>query len=96
MYSKDNVSCRSPRQAVLRRIDDRIYPCTNVARGILPPKQYAIDRGEARLLLRGGKGFGKSGKGKGSLQARFTGVPVQVPDLEMQYAANVLPVCAGD
>jgi hypothetical protein len=95
-YSKDNVSCRSLRQAVLRRLDDRIYPCTNVAQGILPPKQYTIDRGEARLLVRGGKGFGKGGKGKGSLQARFTGEPVEVPDLEMQYASNVLPVCPRD
>jgi hypothetical protein len=93
-YSRDFVSCTSNRSAVLRKIDERQYPCLNVASGVLPPRQYFIDRGTARVKLKGkgsskgvGKGFGKaSGDGTST-------VPVNAPDLQLQYAVDALPVC---
>ena len=89
-YSRDFVSCTSNRAAVLRKIDERQYPCLNVATGVLPPRQYFIDRGTVSVKLKGkgsAKGFGK-GFGKGTLT-----VPVNAPDLQLQYAVDALPDC---
>ena len=91
-YSKDFVSCTSNRGAVLRRIDERQYPCLNVATGILPPRQYFIDRGTASVKIKR-KGSAKgSGKGKGAGKGS-SNMPLNVADLQLQYAEDALPVC---
>ena len=82
-YSQDNVSCTSNRQAVLKRIDDRTYPCLKVDNGILPDTQYVIENGEARAVI-GGKSLGKGGRTM-SLAQRIRGVPLVLPSIALEY-----------
>jgi hypothetical protein len=96
VYSKDFVSCTSSRQAVLRRIDERQYPCLNVASGVLPPRQYFIDEGKASVKIKSSKGSGKGfGKGFGKASDKeSSNAPVEVPELQLQYEEDALPDCS--
>jgi len=90
-YSNDAVSCASKRGAVLRRLDERQYPCLNVESEILPQRQYIIDHGKASVKTKGevsSKGFGKGAAGT---FLPFT--PVEVLDLRLEYATDALPKC---
>jgi hypothetical protein len=89
-YTRDDASCFPKRQAMIRRIGDKPYPCEKEEmRCVIPERRYAVSEDGAAKVQLGGK---SAGKGQ-TRRSAMLGEPVEVPAVNLNFQPYTLPTC---